>query len=325
MSEADSSIWSTPDPFLAQSHVEQLVAQNRRDQGVIRSDLSPRSVRSVGIVGAGMMGTAIAAVNLKQRIAVTIADTSAQALAAAAKRILEELDGQMPAADARHVVDALLSPGDLADLGRCELIVESIVETLPGKLDLYGRLEPHLGAGTTLASNTSTIPIARLARGLADPGRLVGIHFFHPVRRRLLAEIIRGPQTEEATVAAAVAYAKQLGKLAIVVADGPGFLVNRLLLPYLNEALELLLDGVPAEEIEGTATRFGMAMGPLRLMDEIGLETALWAGAVLHEAFPDRLTAPPLIVAMLKAGSAAAVGGADSTRTALRSILPTAG
>jgi len=191
---------------------------------------------------------------------------------------------------------------DPARIARCDLVIESVTETPAVKQQLYGWLEPHLGAGAILASNTSTIPIGRLAEGLADGGRFCGLHFFHPVRRRPLVEVIRGPQTRDETIATAVGYVKQIGKMPIVVDDGPGFLVNRLLLPYLTEALELLSDGATIEAIERAATEFGMALGPLRLLDEIGLDTALLAGRVLWDAFPERLVVSPLPVALYKAG-----------------------
>jgi 3-hydroxyacyl-CoA dehydrogenase/enoyl-CoA hydratase/3-hydroxybutyryl-CoA epimerase/3-hydroxyacyl-CoA dehydrogenase/enoyl-CoA hydratase/3-hydroxybutyryl-CoA epimerase/enoyl-CoA isomerase len=128
------------------------------------------------------------------------------------------------------------------------------------------------------------------------------MHFLHPVRHRLLVEIVRGPRTSDETIAVATRHVRQIGRMPIVVRDGPGFLVNRLLFPYLGEALELLREGVPADAIERAATEFGMAIGPLRLMDEIGLDTALQAGWVLAAAFPDRIVSSPLLVSMVKAG-----------------------
>ncbi len=154
---------------------------------------------------------------------------------------------------------------------------------------------------TILASNTSTIPITRLAAGLKQPERFCGIHFFNPVRKMPLVEVIRGEKTSDQTVVTAVGFAKAIGKSPIVVYDGPGFLVNRILFPYLNEALELLTDGVPIEQVERCAKKFGMPMGPITLYDVIGLDTAFYAGAVMYEAFPDRCAASPLMVAMVKA------------------------
>ncbi|MCR4415642.1 MAG: 3-hydroxyacyl-CoA dehydrogenase NAD-binding domain-containing protein, partial [Thermoguttaceae bacterium] len=216
----------------------------------------------------------------------------------AAERIAAELGGAALLPAVKRRVEPTTSD---ARLGRCDLVLESVVEDAAVKRQVFARLEPHLAPGTVLATNTSTIPIAILAAGLAEPQRFCGLHFFHPVRRRPLVEIVRGPNTSDRTIAAAVAFAQRIDKVPIVVADGPGFLVNRLLMPYLTEALELLLDGATLEQVERAATQFGMALGPLRLLDEIGLDTALLAGRVLYEAFPERAAPSPLLVAMYKA------------------------
>ncbi len=262
-----------------------------------------RSVGRVGIVGAGMMGTAIAAANLHRGIPVVLVDADDGALVAATSRVFEELS---VLGHTREQIDQwisrLLSVGaDVAGFRGCGLVLESIVESAAAKQELFSRLEACLGAEVLLASNTSTIPISRLAQRLQRPGRFLGLHFFHPVGRRPLVEIVRGPGTDSVTVATAAAYVRAIGKVPIVVADGPGFLVNRLLGPYLAEALELLREGVSVHDVEQAATDFGMAMGPLRLVDEIGIDTALFGGRVLWEAFPDRIMPSPLLVAMYKA------------------------
>ncbi|MGH7140092.1 MAG: 3-hydroxyacyl-CoA dehydrogenase family protein, partial [Pirellulales bacterium] len=149
--------------------------------------------------------------------------------------------------------------------------------------------------------NTSAIFIGQLAEKLKRPERFCGIHFFNPVRKMPLVEVIRGPKTSDETVATAVAFAKSIGKSPIVVNDGPGFLVNRLLLPYMNEALELILDRIDIKAIESAAKGFGMPMGPITLYDVVGLDTAYFAGQVMHEAFPDRIGESPLLAAMVKA------------------------
>jgi len=252
-----------------------------------------------------MMGTAIAAANVRRNVPVVLADADEGVLATVAARIATELSQEGRSAG-QEVIEAVrrmvATTCDDARLGACDLVIESIVEAAGAKQKLYARLEPRLAAGTLLASNTSTIPIARLAAKLADAGRFLGLHFFHPVARRPLVEVVRGPQTEDQAIAAAVAYAKAIEKVPIVVNDGPGFLVNRLLVPYLAESLELLLEGVTTGEIEWAATSFGMAIGPLRLIDEIGLDTVLLGGRVLWEAFPERIAPSPLLVAMYKSG-----------------------
>lgn len=289
---------------LARRNVQALVDANRRDTGLDYAQVDPRPIRSVGIVGAGMMGTAIAAAHVKRDLPVVITDTDPQALAGATERIATELDQQTksPQTQAGEVGRLVEQTAELARVAQCDLVIESVMETLAAKQQVYGRLQAHLSAHTILASNTSTIPIEQLATELAAPGRFCGIHFFHPVRHRLLVEIVRGPRTGDETIATAVAYAKRIQKMPIVVADGPAFLVNRLLLPYLTEALELLLDGATIDQVEQSATRFGMAIGPLRILDEIGIDTVVNAARVLWQAFPDRLVASPLLITMFKKG-----------------------
>jgi 3-hydroxyacyl-CoA dehydrogenase/enoyl-CoA hydratase/3-hydroxybutyryl-CoA epimerase/3-hydroxyacyl-CoA dehydrogenase/enoyl-CoA hydratase/3-hydroxybutyryl-CoA epimerase/enoyl-CoA isomerase len=146
------------------------------------------------------------------------------------------------------------------------------------------------------------LPITKLAASRKAPDRFAGLHFFNPVRRMKLVEVIRGQATSDDTVASLVAFAKRIGKMPIVVGDGPGFLVNRLLFPYMNEAIELIQDGVGFRDIDKAAFTFGMPMGPLVLYDMVGLDTAMYAGRTMWEAFPDRVVASPLVPSLVKAG-----------------------
>ncbi len=290
---------------LARQNVQSLVERNRQDPGIDYAHVEPRPVRSVGIVGAGLMGTAIAAAHVKVDLPVVITDADEAALGAAAGRIAAELGEQIDASQPQceqRVRRLVRKTADPAEVARCDLVLESVVERVEVKQQVYASLAPHLPDGTILASNTSTIPIERLAAGLHNPGRFCGIHFFHPVRDRSLVEIVRGPQTGDATIATAVAHAKRIEKMPIVVCDGPAFLVNRLLLPYLAEALELLLDGARIDQVEQAAADFGMAIGPLRILDEIGVDTVVNAARVLWQTFPDRLVASPLLITMYKRG-----------------------
>jgi 3-hydroxyacyl-CoA dehydrogenase/enoyl-CoA hydratase/3-hydroxybutyryl-CoA epimerase/3-hydroxyacyl-CoA dehydrogenase/enoyl-CoA hydratase/3-hydroxybutyryl-CoA epimerase/enoyl-CoA isomerase len=189
-------------------------------------------------------------------------------------------------------------------------VIEAIIENADIKRQLYARLEPQLRPAAILGSNTSTIPITSLAHELKRPENFCGIHFFNPVRRMQLVEVIRGEKTSDQTVATVVAYAKLLGKMPIVVNDGPGFLVNRLLLPYMGEAVELLHDGVDIKRLDRIATGFGMPMGPITLYDVVGLDTCFYAGRVMLESFPDRIVASPLVGRLIKAGRLGQKSGA---------------
>jgi 3-hydroxyacyl-CoA dehydrogenase len=287
---------------LALEQVRRLVEWNQRDRFEGLASLASSPIEKVGILGAGMMGRAIAAAHVEHRVPVVITDINEKALAEAAAAIAAELP-QDTAGPFRATADA-------SEAARCDLVLESIVELLPTKQRLFAELQAQLASHAIVASNTSTIPIGRLAEGFVDASRFCGMHFFHPVRHRPLVEIVRGAGTSDQTIAAAIAHVRRIGRMPIVVRDGPGFLVNRLLFPYLGEALELLREGVCAEAIEQAATEFGMALGPLRLMDEIGLDTTLQAGWVLAAAFPERIISSPLLVSMVKAGRLGQKAGA---------------
>ena len=288
-------------------HVFFLTDRNKRDTGLDRKDVAPAAIQSVGVVGAGIMGQGIAAANLKIETHVALADASAEALTKGARGVLEEtaFDRKLKGPDAQKAMrlgPLLTVSHSEAEIVACDLVVEAIVENVDAKKQLYARLEPQLGPEAILASNTSTIPITTLAEGLAHPERFCGLHFFNPVRRMKLVEVIRGKQTSDETIATAVAYAKRLGKLPIVMNDGPGFLVNRLLFPYMNEALQLLSEGAGMKEVDRASTSFGMPLGPIALYDLVGLDTAVFAGRVMWEAFPDRVLLSPILPALVKAG-----------------------
>jgi 3-hydroxyacyl-CoA dehydrogenase len=257
-------------------------------------------IRSVGILGAGMMGISIAAAHVERQLSVVVCDVDETVLAGAAASIAADLPAALRSQ--LQVSDLIRTTSDPAEAARCDLVLETIVETLPAKLRLYSQLRGCVASHAIIASNTSAIPIQRLAENVEDASRFCGMHFLHPVRHRRLVEIVRGPRTSDETIRAAIGHVTRIGRMPIVVRDGPGFVVNRLLFPYLGEALELLREGVPADAIERAATDFGMPIGPLRLMDEIGLDTALQVAWVLAAAFPEQIISSPVLVSMVKAG-----------------------
>ncbi len=284
-----------------------LTDRNKRDRGVDRADIVPTSIQTVGVLGAGIMGSGIAAANLRRGLSVVLTDTNNEALRKGARTALEEaaFDATLRGPSTGALMDAAtrLSLVHHANgFCDCDLVIEAVVENVDVKQQAFAELESIVSGSAILASNTSTIPIGRLASAVQHPERVLGIHFFNPVRRMKLVEVIRGPRTDDQAVATAVAYVKRLNKFPIVIKDGPGFLVNRLLFPYMNEALELLLEGVPIADIERAAKAFGMPMGPIELYDLVGLDTALYAGKTMWEAFPSRVLLSPLLPAMVKAG-----------------------
>jgi 3-hydroxyacyl-CoA dehydrogenase len=264
--------------------------------------------RQLAVVGAGVMGSGIAAAGLAAGLDVVLVDSSPGALETGAGLAVEEaarlvsaspLENQPGGSPRRD--GELRTSIDLAAVAAAEVVIESIVEKLDAKHAVFRVLERVTGPRTVLASNTSTYPIRRIAEAVGDPSRVCGIHFFVPVERRPLVEVVRGRATSDEATATAVALAGRIGKRAVVVGDSPGFLVNRVLMPYLNEAVELLREGVPVERIDAAARGFGMPVGPLELYDLIGLDTAFYAGLVMHDAFGDRIEASPVVPALVRA------------------------
>jgi len=280
--------------------------RNKKDPGVAEN-VKPATIASAGVVGAGVMGQGIAAANVKRGIPVALMDSNQDALARGVQGVLGEVsyNREIKGPDVeRAVALAPLVNGTLSDAELCQadIVIEAIVENRDAKQQLFARLEARLDDDAILCSNTSTIPITQLGAGLVHPERFCGVHFFNPVRQMPLVEIIRGRQTNDTTVATAVAYAKALGKSPIVMNDGPGFLVNRLLLPYMNEAALLLCEGASISEVERAAKAFGMPMGPITLYDVVGLDVAVHAGRIMLEAFPDRVVPAPILAMLVDHG-----------------------
>ena len=264
-------------------------------------------VASAAVVGAGIMGQGIAAASVKRGVPVALSDSRPEALSAGVAGVVREAsyNKQTKGVDADLAIEraTLVTPaGSAAELGGASLVVEAIVEDLDAKRALFAQVEPALADDALLTSNTSTIPITTLAEGLQRPANFAGLHFFNPVRKMPLVEVIRGRQTSDTTIARLTAYARRLGKTPVVVNDGPGFLVNRLLLPYMNEAALLASEGVPIKQIDKAAKRFGMPMGPLELHDVVGLDTCLHAGRVMHAAFSDRVEPAPALERLVEDG-----------------------
>lgn len=251
--------------------------------------------RHVHVIGAGVMGGDIAAWATLRGMTVTLQDQSAELIAPALARAKALFETRLkdPAAVAAAV--ARLS-ADVAGngAGSADVVIEAIVESSDAKRVLYAQLEPKLKPGAVLATNTSSIEIEVLAEKLRDPGRLVGIHFFNPVPQMQLVEIVRGAGTQEESVRKALWFTRKLDKLPLPCKSAPGFVVNRILMPYINEALFALTEGIPAGVIDKAGTRFGMPIGPVELADVVGLDVALHVGGVLAKAFGRRV--PEILV-----------------------------
>lgn len=287
----------------------------RRDPGVADPAIVPRSVGRVGVLGAGLMGAGIAAVCARSDIPAVMVDVSGQRLADGMQRIRQVVE--------KRIQNRRAKPEDLVQLlcnlatstaqqamSDCDVVVEAVTEKEDLKTQIYNGLKGILGPKTILASNTSTISVTRMAAAAPCPQRFVGMHFFYPVEKMPLVEVIRGKATDDETVATIVALAKRIRKVPIVVQDCAGFLVNRILMPYMNEALVLLGQGAPMDQIDKAATRWGMPMGPIALHDFVGLDTCYFAGTVMQAAYGDRTVPTPILKALVDAGRLGRKSGA---------------
>jgi 3-hydroxyacyl-CoA dehydrogenase/enoyl-CoA hydratase/3-hydroxybutyryl-CoA epimerase len=268
---------------------------------------APRPVDKVGIVGTGFMGAGIAAVTVQQGIAVRFKDTAHERVAAGLRAVRGILQERLKRkAVTRQQCDdqfALVAPTiDYTGFANVPLVIEAVFEDLTVKHAVLRELEPRLPPHAVFATNTSTIPVTRIAEAAARPERVLGLHFFSPVHKMPLLEVIVTPQTAPDAVVTAVAFGRRIGKTIIVVRDGPGFYVNRILAPYINEAGRLLDDGASIEEIDAALTGYGFPVGPITLLDEVGLDIAAKSGAVMLEAFGARMQPSLALQAVVGAG-----------------------
>jgi 3-hydroxyacyl-CoA dehydrogenase/enoyl-CoA hydratase/3-hydroxybutyryl-CoA epimerase len=238
-----------------------------------QADFDPRHLH---VVGAGVMGGDIAAWAVARGLTVTLQDRSAQDLSRAMQRATALFTRKLK--DPRLIRDALdrLVPDVRGDgVARADLVLEAIIEDLAAKQALFDQLIPRTKPDALLATNTSSIPLEALGARLDHPERLVGLHFFNPVARMPLLEIVRGPKTDPTLIRRALAFARRLDKVPLVVKSSPGFLVNRVLMPYLLEAVALVEEGIPPSVVDRAATDFGMPTGPVELADTVGLDICL--------------------------------------------------
>jgi len=242
-------------------------------------------VRHLHVIGAGAMGGDIAAWCALRGIYVTLQDLAPERIAPAIKRAAELYKKRLKQP---HLVQAAMDrlvPDVAGDgVARADLVIEAIVENAEVKRKLFAQVEPRMKPEAILASNTSSIPLQELAGVLRRPERLVGLHFFNPVAQMMLVEIVEGPQTSTEVMAAGTAFARQIDKLPLPCKSAPGFLVNRVLSPYLLEAMLMLDEGIPPETIDAAAREFGMPMGPIELADMVGLDIAWAVGQELARA-----------------------------------------
>jgi len=241
--------------------------------------------RHVHVVGAGVMGGDIATWCATRGLTVTLQDRGEQYIAPAIERARKFLEKRYPDQAKRDETLARLQP-DVEGHGvaKADIVIEAIFEDLNAKRELFARIEPKLKPLAVLATNTSSIVLEQLAQNLAAPERLIGLHFFNPVARMPLVEVIHAERTQPRNVHAGLAFARQIDKLAIACRSSPGFLVNRVLMPYLSEAVRAAEEGIPLALIDRAAEDFGMPMGPIELADVVGLDVVMSVGKVFFQA-----------------------------------------
>ena len=267
-------------------------------------------IKRIGVIGAGQMGTGIARVCALSGLDVRLMDISEERLSSAIDAMEKNMERQVRRGlfDEVEKHEALLrvrTSTSMADMIDRQMVIEAATEDEAVKRKVFQALIPHLNADAIIATNTSSIPITRLAASTDRPGRFIGMHFMNPVPMMQLVEVIRGIATEEETVGAVRDLTKALGKQAVSSEDFPAFIVNRILLPMINEAVYTLYEGVGSVEAIDTAMKLGAnhPMGPLELADFIGLDTCLSVMQVLYEGLADSKYRPcPLLVKYVEAG-----------------------
>ncbi|HEY2952032.1 MAG TPA: 3-hydroxyacyl-CoA dehydrogenase NAD-binding domain-containing protein, partial [Verrucomicrobiae bacterium] len=268
---------------------------------------APRAVERVAVIGAGVMGAGIAQWASARQLPVILRDISPEFVGKGMTSIAKLYDEGIKRhtftkVEARAGLDRMSPSASEVPLQNVDLVIEAAVEKMDLKKKIFQRLDELSGPNTILATNTSALSISEIAAGTTKPENVVGIHFFNPVHRMQLVEVVVGRQTSGEVVRRAVKFVQQIGKLPVVVKDSPGFLVNRILMPYLIEAGHRFETGARVEDIDECMLDFGMPMGPLRLIDEVGVDVSQHVADDLAAKFSDRLRVPGLLGAMLKEG-----------------------
>jgi len=267
-------------------------------------------IQKVGVVGCGLMGSGIAQVAAQSGFPTLVREVNDVLVEKGLKGIEKNLDrlvekGTLPAADRDAVRERLRGTTSLEDFRDADLVMEAIIEQLPAKRELYTALDAICPKHTVFASNTSSLSITEMAMFTKRPDRFVGLHFFNPVPLMKLVEVIRTIATDPAVYEEVFAFAQKLGKTAVRTSDRTGFIVNRLLVPYLLDAIRALEEGVASVEDIDNSMKLGCGhpMGPLTLLDFVGIETTYYIANVMFDEFREkRFAAPPLLKRMVHAG-----------------------
>ena len=279
----------------------------QKENGVDTPGVQARNIQSVGVLGAGLMGAGIATACARRGVKASMVDVDNARVEngiKSARKVVEDriAIGRATPTELADLLSRLTATTSRQALAECDLVVEAVTENEQLKTQIIGELASVVRHDAIFASNTSTISITRLAKAWPVPEQFAGMHYFSPVDRMPLVEIVRGEKTSDETVVSLVALSKKIGKTPIVVRDCPGFLVNRILMPYMAEALVLLEEGVDMDRIDAVATKWGMPVGPIALYDLVGIDVGYYAGRVLQDGYADRAVATPLLGQLVELG-----------------------
>jgi 3-hydroxyacyl-CoA dehydrogenase/enoyl-CoA hydratase/3-hydroxybutyryl-CoA epimerase len=278
----------------------------KKDVGVPEGT-EAREVRKLGVVGGGLMGAGIAAAAADADVPVRIKDTTNDALGRAL-RYTRDVFGErlkrrrLTRLEFEKRVQRVSASTDYQGFRRADLVIEAVFEDLDLKRRVLAEVEAATGDECVFASNTSSLPIGDIAAQARRPARVVGMHFFSPVHKMPLLEVIVTPQTDAWATATATSFGRVLGKHVIVVRDGPGFYTTRALAPYMNEAARLVEEGAAVEEVDRALTAFGFPVGPITLLDEVGIDVGAKVAKVLHRAFGERMAPPASMATIVEQG-----------------------
>ncbi len=269
-----------------------------------------RAVDKVGVVGLGTMGSGIAQLCIQAGVPTVAIEGSDELVERGRGRIDTQLaraieKGRLEEGERERMLGLLDATTDVSSLAGCDLVIEAVFEDLAVKLELFGRVEQQLADDAVLATNTSALSVTQIAGGLERPGRLVGMHFFNPAPVLPLVEIVRSELSDDDAFDTAYAFGERIGKEPIACRDTPGFVVNRILIPVLNDAVRVLDEGAASAEDIDKGMRLGTnwPIGPLALIDLIGIDVHVHVCEVLWEAFREpRFAPPPRLVRMVQAG-----------------------
>ncbi len=279
----------------------------KKDTGVDGA-AKARPVHKVAVLGGGLMGGGIAFVTAeKAELPVRIKERDDASVGRALAHVRGLLDTRvrrrrLDRRGLEKVLSRVTASTDLSGFGRADVVIEAVFEDLPLKRRLLAEVEASTPESSIFASNTSAIPIARLAEGSRRPGNVIGMHYFSPVEKMPLLEVITHAGTDPSVVATCVDLGKKQGKTVIVVRDGPGFYTSRVLAPYLNEAAHLLIEGADVGAVDTALRAYGFPVGPFQLLDEVGIDVGEKVSHVLHDAFGERMTPPATMAALVKEG-----------------------